>query len=213
MKSKFPSIEIAGTELVLDASVLINLLGTGAAMPILGCLANTVFVEERALAEVQRHPLPGGNLQGEITSLLESGLLEKRTLPQEATDLFIELTSDGLAGGLDDGEAATIAYAITISESACPAIDERKAARLFSSRWPRRLLVDTVTLLAQPNCRSHLGPKGLADACFSALAHAKMRVSKEAMAWVIEMIGQERAQRCPSLGNAALLTFDLKQRA
>jgi hypothetical protein len=213
MKSKFPSIEIAGTELVLDASVLINLLGTGAAMPILGCLPNAILIEERALSEVQRHPLPGGNLQAEITALLECGLLEKRTMTQRAVDLFMELTSDDLMGGLDDGEAATIAYAITISENAYAVIDERKAARLFSSRWPRRSLVDTVTLLAQPNCRSHLGPQMLADACFSALAYAKMRVNREAITWVIEMIGHERARQCPSLGNAGLLKMDLKQRA
>jgi hypothetical protein len=213
MKSRFPLIDISRTELVLDASVFINLLATGVAKVILGSLPNPVFIEARAFAEIRRHPIPNADLSAEIAELLESGLLEKRTMSPEALDLFMELTGGDLTGGLDDGEAATITYALSISGNTLVAIDERKATRVFSERWPRRTLVDTVTLLAQPNCRSHLGPETLANACFSALVHARMRVRHEAMAWVLNTVGRERARQCPSLGNAALLAMDLQPKA
>ena len=115
-------------------------------------------------------------------------------------------SKNALAGGLDDGEAATIAVAIEHFGEAVAVIDEKKASRIFLNRWSDRVTVDTVTLLAQADNRLSLDKNILADACFSALIHARMRVSREAIDWVIDLIGADRADRCPSL-SAYAFTF------
>jgi hypothetical protein len=120
-------------------------------------------------------------------------------MSKPAFALFLELTGDDLLGGLDDGEAATIAYAIATSTEAVVVTDERKAARIFSERWPHRTLIDTVTLLAQPSHGAQVDEQMLANACFSALTHARMRVPSPGVEWIWELIGDERAAQCPSL--------------
>ena len=44
-----------------------------------------------------------------------------------------------------------------------------------------------------------VGAAGLADAVFGALQQARMRVLPQHLDWVVTLIGQDRAQVCPSL--------------
>src|SRR5450755_365944 len=114
MNSRFPSIELPlDCSLVLDASALINLLGTGMAADLVKAADRRMLVEDYAFEELRRHPLPEQDLQTEITALLDCRLLQRVTMDSTARILFRELTDGDLTVGLDDGEAATIAYAVT----------------------------------------------------------------------------------------------------
>jgi predicted nucleic acid-binding protein len=201
MKSRFPSIELQGVPVVMDASGLINLLGTGMAGPLLRNLGLPVLVAARALGEVSRHPIPGEAISPAIAALRFEGLIQEVQLGDHGRATFLELVANDLSGGLDDGEASTIAAALEHSEQAVIVVDEQKATRIVSARWPGRRCVNTLTVLAQPRVRGGIGDGAFGDAVFSALKHARMRVPADGREWVVGLIGEERARQCSSLGS------------
>lgn len=200
MKSKFPSIELQGVPLVVDASAVINLLGTGMPVPLLRNLGMRVLIAAEAYGEVRRHPIQGELIESVMAALTSERLIEQVELGNQGRGVFLELVASDLTGGLDDGEASTIAAALEHSKDAVVVVDEKKAARLLSERWPERRCISTVTLLAQPRVRTGLSDQAFADAVFSALKHACMRVPADGLEWVLGLIGAERAGQCPSLG-------------
>jgi predicted nucleic acid-binding protein len=200
MKSKFPSIELQGIPLVADASAVINLLGTGMPVPLLRNLGMRVLIAAQAFGEVRRHPIQGELIEPAMAALTSERLIEQVQLGNQGRRVFLELVANDLSGGLDDGEASTIAAALEHSNDAIVVIDEKKAGRLLSERWPDRRSVSTVTLLAQPRIRSGVSDQAFADAVFSALKHARMRVPADGLDWIVELVGTERAAQCPSLG-------------
>jgi predicted nucleic acid-binding protein len=206
MNSQFPSIKLPpNCSLVLDASALINLLGTGMAGDLVKAANRRMFVENYAFEELRRHPLPDQDLQTELAALLESCLLQRVTMDDTARIVFRELTDGDLTAGLDDGEAATIAYAVS-HEARVPVIDEKKANSVFGRRWHSRMIVDTITLLRQSSVSNAFTEERYSAAIHSALVHARMRVPTAARAWVAALIGDARAAQCPSLGRPALQT-------
>lgn len=98
---------------------------------------------------------------------------------------------------LDDGEAATIAYAA--ERGAVAIIDERKGTRICATRFPDLGVVTTVDVLLHPEVRRKLGDTVFSDAVFAALRDAKMAVFPHHLDEVIRVIGQERVVHCPSL--------------
>lgn len=185
--------------LILDASVVINLLATGVAGEVLAALRAKIIAERIAFDEVTRHPLPGLDHTSEMKALEASGLLLVQDMDEAARVIFRDITFDDLRGGLDDGEAATVALAVTHSSEAIPVIDERKAARIFRERWNGRAIIDSVTLLSDPRVTRSFSRAQLADAVYSALIYARMRVPSHARPWVDDLIGQERVATCSSL--------------
>jgi predicted nucleic acid-binding protein len=205
MNSRFPSIELPlNCSLVLDASALINLLGTGIAGELVKAANRRMLVEDYAFEELRRHPLPEQDIRSEIAALLVSGLLQRVSMEDAARTLFRELTDGDLTAGLDDGEAATIAYAMSHA-AAIPVIDEKKASAVFAQRWASRTTVDTVTLLGQADVISAFTDEQYSAAIHSALLYARMRVPKAARPWIRALLGNERAAQCPSLGQAGLM--------
>jgi hypothetical protein len=119
------------------------------------------------------------------------------TLAEQAETHFEELVVGPAVSTLDDGEAATIAYAVS---NGCTAIlDERKAVRICSERFPKLPIACTVDIMIHPTVERRLGATGLADALFRALQDARMRVPPGHLELVVAMIGQDRARICPSL--------------
>jgi predicted nucleic acid-binding protein len=202
MNSRSPSIELpSDCTLVLDASVLINLLGTGMAGEVVQAASLPMLVEDYAFEELRRHPLREQDIRSEIAALLDSRLLRRVRMDDAARTLFRELTDGDLTAGLDDGEAATIAYAISHA-AAIPVIDEKKASAVFGRRWAPRSIIDTVALLGQPRVRAAFSTERYSAAIYSALLYARMRVPKAARPWIRELLGNTRAAQCPSLGQA-----------
>jgi predicted nucleic acid-binding protein len=124
---------------------------------------------------------------------------------QKADDAFAhfeELVVGPAVETLDDGEAATIAYAMTHSATAL--IDERKATRICRERFPALRLACTIDVLIHADVQTRLGPALLADAVVRALQEGQMRVFSHHAEWVIGLIGDERAALCPSLPRRAV---------
>lgn len=192
MRSKFPCRDLAEGALALDASGMLNFLGTGLEEELLDNLGRPIIMASKAIGELKYHPIDGQDIARSLERLKSRGILSEVGLGHAGHTIYSELAGEGIGAGLDDGEAATIALAIEHAATTIVVLDERKATRLFNERWPERLAVGTVTLLALTETRGITREK-LGDACCSALTHARMRVPAEAVDWVIELIGAERA--------------------
>jgi predicted nucleic acid-binding protein len=184
--------------LVIDASVAINLLGTGRPADLLRMLNRKVLVDELALKEVTSDPfskLPGREVMG---ALARSGLISPAQLSASAFEVFLELTGAAPPDDLGDGEAATIAQSFDIG--AVPVIDERKATRIALTMRPKHPILHTIDILGCSAVAAALSPQELGDLIYAALFHARMRVPEPCRDWVCALIGPERTRNCPSLG-------------
>ena len=112
---------------------------------------------------------------------------------------------------LDDGEAATIAYAV--GRGAIAVIDERKATRIGAELFPALRIACTVDMLAHPQVQDDLGKEMLADAVFRALRDGRMRVFPHHIEWVVGLIGPEKVAACRSLPGSARKTTEGVTRA
>jgi predicted nucleic acid-binding protein len=181
--------------LVLDASVLINLLGSGRPELLLRAIPEKVLMADRTFGEVLRDPsgrLPPREIRG---ALVSGGLIELRALDPDNLDIFIDLAAHPDA--LDDGEAATIAVAV--GAGAVPVLDERKARRVFRERFPERDIESSAGLFRRLNEGDRLPFGTLRAALFDALCNARMNVVPDEMEWVLATLGEELAGQSSSL--------------
>ena len=181
---------------VADTSVVINLNATGCAETILRALPNRCVVVEQVSLELQVGRRTGRPDADALAVLIQENLIEHTQLGEVGMLHFADLVTGSAAETLDDGEAATIACAI--ERRAVPLVDERKANRICTERFPGLGIGCTVDVLAQRHVQAALGG-GLADAVFSALDRGRMRVPDHHGQWVLNLVGQERAAGCRSL--------------
>lgn len=182
--------------LVLDTSVMLNILGSGQAETVLRALEGRRIAVSVTSREVIRHPLQPRSSEDPLEPLIAAWLIEKIPLSAPAIVRFMELTGADPPDDLDDGEAAALAAGEALGLAV--AIDERKARRVASARMPTVTLLSSGEIFAHPGVGAALGP-GLADAVFSALFHARMRILPERDKWVRKLLGAQRAAQCPSL--------------
>jgi Predicted nucleic acid-binding protein, contains PIN domain len=185
--------------LVIDASVAINLLGTGNPADLLRMLQRKVLIDEVALNEVTSDPYTKCSGRDAMETLARTGLIFPARLSDLAFETFLELTGATPPDDLGDGEAATLSQAFDIG--AVPVIDERKATRIAVLRRPKHPILHTIDLLGCSTIAAALSKRELGDVIYAALTHARMRVPIECRDWVCNMIGLERAKSCPSLGS------------
>jgi predicted nucleic acid-binding protein len=183
--------------LIADASTIINVNACGCAQSVLEALPNRVAVVDVVADELEE----GRQRQRQDADLLKnlsvSGHIEIMQL-DEVAELYFEQLVIGPAGmTLDDGEAATIAYAVR--QNGIALIDERKANRICAHLFPALRNACTVDIFSHPNVQEALGKEKLADAVFNALCHGRMRVFPQHVEWVVALIGVERARLCVSL--------------
>jgi predicted nucleic acid-binding protein len=182
--------------LVADTSTIINLNATDRASQIIQALPNKLVVEQTIIEELE-FGRSRGRSDADITERLAAdGVIEIVRLGAAGLKHFEMLIAGSAIDTLDDGEAATIAFAL--EAGAIPLIDERKAHRICRDLFPSLQVGSTLDLLKHPNVERVLGGE-LADAVFQALIMARMRVFTEHVDWVIKLIGPERASRCASL--------------
>lgn len=193
----FPESGAEATWQVADASVWINLAATGRCAEILAALGAPIAIVDVALGELQRGSSSGHGVLSHIDPLIRSGQIRLVTMAPHDEDAFLSLVAGGTADTLDDGEAATLVVAARLKGIAL--IDERKATAIAKRRFPTLDLRSTTDLLfaTLPDEGARAGP--LADALFSALRGARMRVPGHWHARVIEVLGPERASLCNSL--------------
>ena len=180
----------------LDASVVINLNATGRAADILRMFPVPPVVTENARHELMLGASKAHADFNRLEALVRSGLCG--IVPVGAgISIYESLVKGPARETLDDGEAATIAYAAASGRAAM--IDERKARRICAQRFPDLTILSTVDLLLHRSIRDALGESDQADAVFGALHGARMRVPRERVEEVVARIGEARAALCPSL--------------
>lgn len=187
-----PALPIAA-----DASVIINLNASGCAQTILRALPNPLVLTDTVLAELRLDKRSGRDDGKLVEALIDEELITVAALASLKEDHFERLVAGPAAETLDDGEAATIAYAI--EGKAVALIDERKAITLCAKRYPKLIVGLTVDVFAHDAVERSLGRATLSDAVFQTLQNARMRVSPHQESWVIDLIGDDRARSCPSL--------------
>lgn len=186
--------------LVADASVVINLNATGRADDIIRALNKQLAVTENACAELEAGLRNGHRDYEQLLELIDAGMVRRVPLGKASMPFYEALIDGSAKGTLDDGEAATIAYAMEIGGAAL--IDERKARSLCASSFPGLVVPCAVELMMHDAVAAAIGAQGQADALASALKKARMRVPPEHLARVRSMIGPERAAICTSLPKA-----------
>jgi len=141
-----------------DASIVINLNSTGCARDIVQALPHKFAVVDVVQGELEDGRCNGRHDADLLNGLAADGLLEIVQLDEAATAHFESLVIGRAITTLDDGEAATIAYAITMGATA--ALDERKATGLCARRFPTLEVCSTVDILARPKCCTSSEAKG-----------------------------------------------------
>ncbi len=192
------SVLDAGADaLLLDASVLLNILGTGITSEVLKALAMPTIVEETTLVEALRDPRDGTSADDIISELLSTRILLREVMDARSLDIFLDLVGANPPDDLSDGEAATIAYAVI--RNATAAIDERKATRIARMRFPQLTICSTLDILSSPCVIRALGIESLSAALFDATKYARMHIPRQFEDWVRDLLGPERSTECRSL--------------
>jgi predicted nucleic acid-binding protein len=185
------------TDVVADASIVINLSATGRCEAIIDALPNRVLVIDTVEQELEEGRARGRTDAVVLSGLKAAGRVSIVGLDGTALNQFRTLVEGPAAQTLDDGEAATLAYAV--ENSAVPLIDERKANNICAQRFPALPRGTTVDLLAHSAVMDALGAEEHREAVFNALYHGKMRVLPQHQEWVVGIVGAYRASCCNSL--------------
>ena len=194
------SLTDATALLVADASAVINLNATGCAAEILKALPNPVAVTDVVPGELETGRWRGRRDSDMLQELVTAGLVSIVELNSVAAAHFERLVVGPAVSTLDDGEAATIAYAV--ANGGTPIIDERKAKRICAERFPSLHPACSTDLFAHENVMREIGKTMLTQALVNALQIARMRVLPHHRKWVLDLIGPEQAALCTSLPNS-----------
>jgi predicted nucleic acid-binding protein len=186
----------AAMPIILDASAVINLNGSGAATEILSALRRDFIVAQDVYDELKRGASNGRRDFEALENLIGQDVVRRQDISALGIDLFESLTIGPSAMTLDDGEAATIALAFELS--GVVVIDEDKGRRLAQQTAAGVPLLSSVELFCNPIVERALA-SNLADAVFSALQQSRMQVLSSHHAWIIKLLGPERASLCRSL--------------
>ncbi|MBV6486849.1 MAG: hypothetical protein GHHEDOFH_00786 [Pseudorhodoplanes sp.] len=194
-------LDDASSLLITDTSAVINLNASGKAAEILHALPYKIAIVDVVPAELEVGRERGRRDAELAAVLVKSGYLHMASLGEGGWPHYEALVTGAAAETLDDGEAATIAYAL--EEGAVAIIDEGKATKICAARHPSLKIASSLDLFGHPMVCEALGQTNLADAVFSALRNARMRVLAGHHDWVFDLIGAERAAECPSLPRLA----------
>jgi predicted nucleic acid-binding protein len=197
--------------LVLDTSVIINLLASGFAASILEALPGQAIMTVNVRRELLTSCRFGSEDIATLQSLIDQGLLRVSELGENGM-LTLATLIDGSRGvDLDDGEAATIAYSIEIG--ACAVLDERKARRVCGQHFPTMSLSCSAELLLLPGSALKVKADHQRLAILRALQIGRMRVPVELTAQVVAIIGEDQVANCPSLPRFARANAGKKKAA
>jgi predicted nucleic acid-binding protein len=183
--------------IVLDASVIINLLATTNASAILQALTATVVVTGNVVREIDQGAANSRKESKLLAELIDARVVQMKELVGPSLEHFFYMVSGRTSDSLGDGEAATLAFAYSNGFSA--AIDEKKATRIAGERFEATKLVTTVDILAYGKVLALLGQEELANATLKALQVARMQVRAHQFDWVAELIGESNLANCVSL--------------
>lgn len=182
---------------VADTSTVINLNATQCAAEILAALPERVVVVDIAAGELEYGRRKGRADADMLTELRKAGLVEVDSLGDAGEVVFEQLVAGAANETLDDGEAATIAYAVEHSLSIV--VDDGKARRICRERHGGVRMRSSIEIFQHASLHKALGRERLAAAITNALQIGRMRVLPEHIPWVMELIGDQNASACRSL--------------
>ncbi|SPJ22795.1 hypothetical protein [Palleronia abyssalis] len=192
--SSFP--DSAGRPLVADASVLINLDASGFAETIITASCGVLHATRNAVDEVMEGERRGYGNAGGMRMLTERGLLRVVDIGDREEPVYRALVEGSAARTLDDGEAATIAYAV--ENRAVALIDEKKAQRICEEQYSGTPVVTTTDMMLHASVKAALGDQHV-TALHAALIKARMHVPPHYVETMVELLGNRRSLECPSL--------------
>ena len=163
-------------KLVLDASVVINLLGSGESIDLLRGLGHPCLIEHKTLEEVRRHPIPGHDLTSVLTALQAEGILQEIRMTESEYDTFIRLVHAPLGVRLDDGESAAIAIS---ARGAGIVLDKKRARRRVADEWPTVAVVSSLRLMVSSAYRQSWPEVRVRRAVEMARLRSRMGVPRE----------------------------------
>lgn len=178
--------------IVLDASVLINLLGCSECVAVLQGLGERCLIEERTLKEVCRHPIPGFDHAQPLRILSSSGALEEVRMTDEEYETYLTFVSGSLGKRLDNGESAALAIS---GRASSIVIDERKARRRAAEdpKVAKSVAVaSTLRLILTSGHRQAWSAQKVQGLVMAARQHARMGVPKEDGALLEELMRLEK---------------------
>lgn len=179
-------------QLVLDASVLINLLGCCAAAEVFSTLDLPCIVEDKVFGEISRHPIPGLCHIEELQALQNAGLIERVRMGEEEYSNFLSLIQAPLGQRLDAGESATLVVAQQRALSVV--IDENKARSYIRSNMPQVAAVSTLKLLISATVRLGKDAAYLQELVAAARKNSRMGVPKDEKQLLVDVLACERLQ-------------------
>lgn len=185
---------------VIDTSAAINLMASGFAPDIVSALPNRLIAVDTVPAELAPGRLRGRPHADLLDQIVAGGGIEIVSLSETAASIFEGLVIGRASETLDDGEAATLAYAA--DTDAIPIIDEKKAMRICDRKFPALQLGSTGDLFAHQAVLNRLGRDRLGRAVLSALQQARMQVQPRFLDWVVDLVG-DQAVHCTSLPRSA----------
>ena len=121
--------------LCVDASAIINLNASQCAPDILHALPERLLVVDIVVSELEEGRKTGREDAQMLAQLLQAQLIQTDSLGEPDESLFEALVSGTAATTLDDGEAATIAYAA--GRSLPIVLDDQKARRIWQERFSK----------------------------------------------------------------------------
>jgi predicted nucleic acid-binding protein len=181
----------------LDTSVMINLLASGAAQQILRLTCKQAVLVPQVVREVKLEPETEALKGVGFREILNSGEVKQVELRKRATELFLDLVTAERPDSLDDGEAATIAYASL--HDAAAALDDTKGRRICRSRFPHVALWSSIEVLSLYAKLASLDVETLRALVYRSLKIGKMHVTVDHDTWVRELLGPDLVSECPSL--------------
>lgn len=161
---------------ILDASVLINLLGCGEPVAVLAGLGERCLMEQRTLREVRRHPIPGLDYVEPLRVLVSRGTLEEVRMNEAEYETYLAFVSGPLGTRLGDGESAALAVS---SRGSSLVLDERRARRRAGNSVNGATVASTLQLMLTSGYRQGWSAERLRNLVVSARQHARMGVPKE----------------------------------
>jgi predicted nucleic acid-binding protein len=182
-------------DLVLDASVIINLHASKHGAKVIAVIPHDVWVPQIVVEELEHETSRKNGEFDFLQTLLASGFIRVAHLDEAEYEIFQNLTST--SPSLDDGEAATIAVAVV--RRFLPVIDERRGRARATALIGNRSPAWSIDLLRHPTVTTTLGCALAVDVLYHALRFGRMRIPSESADAVISMLGVERAQNCTCL--------------
>lgn len=183
--------------LVADTSAIINFIATQCPADILRALPERLVITDIVADEIE-DGRKKGRLDAEmLDELKKSGLIHIEALGDAGESVFERLVVGPASMTLDDGEAATIAYAVENSLGVI--IDDYKARRICKQHFAGVPMRCSVEIFRHVTVQGVLGSRQLELAVLNALQIARMGVPAEHIDWVVGIIGDVNAGLCPSL--------------